>query len=146
MQLVKQMGSSFLSESEAQTFEFARKLAESLDVGAHILLHGELGAGKTAFTRGLVAGFGPDNLDQVSSPTFTLINRYQGAIRIYHIDLYRVSPADLYTLGLEEILDDPHVVTVIEWAERLGDLTPPGAIRVFLTYIDADTRRIEIKD
>ena len=99
------MNSAFLSHSEDETFEFARKLAESLEVGSHILLFGELGAGKTAFTRGLVAGFGPESVDEVSSPTFTLVNRYQGAVTIYHIDLYRVADDDLHDLGLDEILD-----------------------------------------
>jgi tRNA threonylcarbamoyladenosine biosynthesis protein TsaE len=140
------MGSEHLSQSEAETFEFARKVAESLEVGAHILLFGELGAGKTAFTRGLAAGLGMDDVDEVSSPTFTLVNRYQGPVTIYHIDLYRVAAGDLHDLGLDEILEDPRAVTVIEWAERLGDFTPPGAIRMFLSYVDAHTRRIEIED
>jgi len=140
------MESDFLSLSEDETFEFARKLAESLEVGAHILLFGELGTGKTAFTRGLAAGFGLENFDEVSSPTFTLVNRYQGPVTIYHIDLYRLVGADLYDLGLDEIMEDSGAVTVIEWAERLGEFTPPGAIRVCLSYIDAHTRRIEIKD
>ncbi len=140
------MGSEYLSQSEDETFEFARRLAEPLDVGSHILLFGELGAGKTAFTKGLAAGFGLDNVDEVSSPTFTLVNRYQGPFTIYHIDLYRVAGGDLYDLGLDEILEDPGAVTVIEWAERLGDFTPSGAIRIFLSYVDAHTRHIEIKD
>ena len=140
------MGSQYLSQSEDETIEFARQLAESLDPGTHILLFGELGAGKTAFTRGLAAGFGLENIDEVSSPTFTLVNRYQGPVTIYHVDLYRVDGGDLYDLGLDEILEDPRAVTVIEWAERLGEFTPPGAIRISLSYVDAHTRRIEIKD
>ena len=140
------MASPFLSQSEEQTFEFARRLAESLEVGAHILLFGELGAGKTAFTKGLAAGFGLGDVDEVSSPTFTLVNRYQGPVTIYHIDLYRVGAGDLHDLGLDEILEDPAAVTVIEWAERMGDFTPPGAIRIFLSYVDAHTRQIEIKE
>ncbi len=138
------MDSAFLSHSEEQTFEFALKLAESLEVGSHILLFGELGAGKTAFTRGLAAGFGLESVDEVSSPTFTLVNRYQGAVTIYHIDLYRVGSGDLYDLGLDEILEDRSAVTVIEWAERLGDYTPSGAVRIFLSYVDAHTRQIEV--
>jgi len=140
------MGSEYLSQSEDETFEFARKLAESLEVPSHILLFGELGAGKTAFTRGLAAGFGLDAVDEVSSPTFTLVNRYQGPVTIYHIDLYRVAGGDLYDLGLDEILEDRAAVTVIEWAERLGNFTPSGAIRICLSYVDAHTRQIEIKD
>ena len=69
------MESTFLSQSEAETFRFARELAESLPVPSHILLIGELGAGKTIFTKGLAAGFGLDDVDDVSSPSFTLVNR-----------------------------------------------------------------------
>ncbi len=140
------MGSVFLSQSEAETFEFARKLAQSLDVPAHVLLFGELGAGKTTFTKGLAAGFGLDDVDEVSSPTFTLVNRYQGRVPIYHIDLYRVASGDLYDLGLDEILEDVSAVAVIEWADRLGNFTPSNGIRIFLTYVDYGTRQIEIKD
>jgi len=139
------MESAFLSQSEDETFEFARKLAESLEAGSHLLLFGELGAGKTTFTKGLASGFGLDCIDEVSSPTFTLVNRYQGSVTIYHIDLYRVAHGDLYDLGLDEVMDDPAGVTIVEWAERLGEFAPPGAIRIFLSYIDAHSRRIEIR-
>ena len=73
------------------------------------------------------------------------MNRYQGAVTIYHIDLYRVADGDLHDLGLDEILEDPGAVTVIEWPEHLGNFTPPGAIRIFLSYVDAHTRQIEVK-
>ena len=140
------MKSPFLSESEAETFEFARKLAQSLGVPAHVLLFGELGAGKTTFTKGLAAGFGLDDVDEVSSPTFTLVNRYQGRVPIYHIDLYRVASGDLYDLGLDEILEDASAVAVIEWADRLGNFTPENGIHVFLSYVDSSTRQIETRD
>ncbi len=139
------MGSNFLSQSEGQTFEFARKLAESLDVPSHVLLFGELGAGKTTFTKGLAAGFGLDDVDEVSSPTFTLVNRYHGRVPIYHIDLYRVASRDLYDLGLDEILEDAAAVAVVEWADRLGDFTPPQATHISLTYVDEHTRQIEVR-
>ena len=140
------MESTFLSESEAETFGFARELAESLPVPSHILLIGELGAGKTVFTKGLAAGFGINDVDDVSSPSFTLVNRYPGRIPIYHVDLYRVAPGDLYDLGMEDIFDDPGAVVVVEWAERLGELTPSEATRISLTYIDDHSRRIEFHE
>ena len=139
------MGSPFLSESEEQTFEFARELAASLQLPAYILLFGELGAGKTTFTKGLAAGFGLEDVDEVSSPTFTLVNQYQGRVPVYHIDLYRVESTDLYDLGLDDIFDDPEAAVVVEWAERLGNLTPERPIRVTLTYIDDQTRQIDLK-
>jgi len=132
------------SASEQETYVFARRLAESMPLPAHILLYGDLGAGKTTFTRGLAAGFGIEAVDDVSSPTFTLINQYNGRIRIYHIDLYRVEDGKLDGLGLEDIFDDPQAAVIVEWAERLGNFETPGATKVFLKYIDAGSRRIDV--
>jgi tRNA threonylcarbamoyladenosine biosynthesis protein TsaE len=139
------MISGITAGSEEETHEFARRLAESMALPAHILLYGDLGAGKTTFTRGLAAGFGIEAVDDVSSPTFTLINQYKGRIKIYHIDLYRVESGKLDGLGLEDIFDDPQAAVIVEWAERLGNFETPGATRVFLHYVDAGTRSIEIR-
>jgi tRNA threonylcarbamoyladenosine biosynthesis protein TsaE len=132
-----------LSHSEEETFEIGRHLAKSLRLPAHILLYGDLGAGKTALTRGLAAGFGLDS-SEVSSPTFTLVNSYLGDIAIFHIDLYRIGPGQLEGLGLDEIFDHPKAAVIVEWAERLGNFPTPGAVKVFLEYVDERTRRIEV--
>src|SRR5438094_446337 len=95
-----------ISQSEEQTYAAAKKLAAGLKIPAHILLYGDLGAGKTVFAKGLADGFGVTDVDEVSSPTFTLINQYSGRVRIYHIDLYRIETGSLDGLGLEEIFDD----------------------------------------
>ena len=137
--------SGLVSKSEEETYAFARRLAESLPLPAHILLFGDLGAGKTTFTRGLAMGFGIEVVDDVSSPTFTLINQYKGRVKIYHIDLYRVENGDLRGLGLEDICDDPHAAVIVEWAERLGEFQTPGATRVFLEYVDGSTRKIGVR-
>src|ERR1051326_6142706 len=79
-----------ISTSEQQTYDYAKQLAASLKLPAHILLYGDLGAGKTLFSKGLADGFGVADVDEVSSPTFTLINQYAGRMKIYHIDLYRI--------------------------------------------------------
>ena len=138
------MHGNMVSKSEEETYSFAKKLAESLPTPAHILLYGELGAGKTIFAKGLADGFGVADVDEVSSPTFTLINQYSGRVKIYHIDLYRIDPGALDGLGLEEIFDDPNSVVIIEWAERLGSFETPGAVRVFLAYVDEHSRRIDV--
>ena len=133
-----------LSTSEQQTFDVAKRLAESLPLPAHVLLYGELGAGKTIFAKGLAAGFGVADVDDVSSPTFTLINQYSGRVRIYHIDLYRIETGKLDGLGLEEIFDDSKAAVIIEWAERLGTFEIPEAVRVFLSYVDDHSRKIDV--
>ena len=134
-----------ISMSEAETFKAGRELAESMPLPAHILLYGDLGAGKTSFTRGLAAGFGLQHIDEVSSPTFTLINEYSGTGKIYHIDLYRIDSGRLDGLGLDEIFDNPRAAVIVEWAERLGNFQTPGAVQVFMEYVDEGSRRIEIK-
>jgi len=136
-----------ISTSEQQTYDFARQLAAGLKVPAHILLYGDLGAGKTLFSKGLADGFGVKDVDDVSSPTFTLINQYSGRMKVYHIDLYRIEPGTpgaLDGLGLEEIFDDPAAAVIIEWADRLGSFETPGALRVFLSYLDDHSRKIEV--
>src|SRR5215475_5181141 len=133
-----------LSKSEEETYNFAKNLAESLTIPAHILLHGDLGAGKTIFAKGLADGFGVEDVDDVTSPTFTLINQYSGRVKIYHIDLYRIETGALEGLGLEEIFEDPKSAIIVEWAERLGSFQTPGALRVFLSYIDDHSRKIDL--
>jgi tRNA threonylcarbamoyladenosine biosynthesis protein TsaE len=134
-----------ISHSEEETFRIGKELAESLAIPAHVLLYGELGAGKTSLARGLAAGFGLEDPDDVSSPTFTLINEYRGSVKIYHIDLYRIEAGYLDEgLGLDEIFEDPRAAVIVEWAERLGNYPAPGAVKVFLEYLDQDSRRIQV--
>ena len=133
-----------ISQSEEQTYATAKELAGTLKIPAHILLYGDLGAGKTVFAKGLADGLGVDDVDDVSSPTFTLVNQYSGRVRIYHIDLYRIETGALEGLGLEEIFDDPDAAVIVEWAERLGQFETSGAVRVFLGYVDDHSRKIDI--
>ena len=133
-----------ISQSEEQTYAAAKELAGSLKIPAHILLYGDLGAGKTVFAKGLADGLGVRDVDEVSSPTFTLVNQYSGRVRIYHIDLYRIETGALDGLGLEEIFDDSNAAVIVEWAERLGQFETAGAVRVFLSYVDDHSRKIDI--
>ena len=108
-----------------------------------MLLAGPLGAGKTAFARGLAAGLGIDP-DEVSSPTFTLIHEYRGGrLTLYHADLYRLERAATDDLGLEET-GAADGVLAIEWAERLTHRIP-GAILVEISLVDETTRQIMIR-
>ena len=128
--------------SEAETAAVGRDLARTLAAGAVVLLFGELGAGKTAFVRGLAEGLGVDPGD-VSSPTFTLIHEYRGGrLPLFHADLYRLSDArEIEELGLDEIGEEG--VLAIEWAEKLPR-SAPGAIAVRIDQGDGDTRTIAI--
>ena len=133
-----------VSRSEEETYALAKKLALGLKIPAHILLYGDLGAGKTLFAKGLAEGFGVADVDEVASPTFTLVNQYAGRVRIYHIDLYRIETGALDGLGLEEIFDDPNAAVIVEWAERLGSFETPEATKVYLAYVDDHSRKIDI--
>ena len=138
------MTTETISTSEDQTLQIARELARSLTLPAHILLLGDLGAGKTLFSKGLAEGFGVEDVTEVSSPTFTLINRYKGRVPVYHIDLYRIETGALEGLGLDEIFDETNAAIIVEWAERLGTFETPGAVQVILSYVDEHSRKIRI--
>ena len=133
-----------ISTSEEETLQVARELARSMSLPAHFLLYGDLGAGKTLFTKGLAEAFGVEDPGEVSSPTFTLINQYKGRIPVYHIDLYRIDTGRLEGLGLEEIFDNPGAAVIVEWADRLGSFAAPGAVQVFFSYVDEHSRKISI--
>lgn len=127
-----------VTTSEAETAAIARDLARSLVAGDVLLLSGNLGAGKTAFVRGLADGLGVDP-DDVSSPTFTLVHEYRGGrLTLYHADLYRLDRAATDDLGLEEF---QRGVLAIEWPDRLTH-TLPGARHVSIEILDGDERRI----
>ena len=130
----------FTTQSEEATAEIARALARTLQPGAVLLLSGQLGAGKTAFVRGLAAGLGIDP-DEVSSPTFTLVHEYRGGrLILYHADLYRLDKTAAEDLGLEEraVADG---VLAIEWPDRLTHAWA-GAITIGIDIVDDTTRRI----
>jgi tRNA threonylcarbamoyladenosine biosynthesis protein TsaE len=129
-----------VSESEADTVDAGRQLAPELRAGDVVLLSGSLGAGKTAFVRGLAQGLGADPGD-VSSPTFTIVQEYRGTVVVQHVDLYRLTPAEADDLGLDELGTD--AVLAVEWPERWTD-PPGGAIRVSIESGKGDQRTITV--
>ncbi|MGH9159610.1 MAG: tRNA (adenosine(37)-N6)-threonylcarbamoyltransferase complex ATPase subunit type 1 TsaE [Vicinamibacteraceae bacterium] len=127
--------------SEQETIALAARLAERLEAGAVVLLVGDLGAGKTAFVRGLAEGLGVPAED-VSSPTFTLVQEYRGRqLPLYHVDLYRLSPREVDDLGLDALAHEG--IMAIEWADRLPR-SMPGAVNVRLEDAGDDQRRVTI--
>jgi tRNA threonylcarbamoyladenosine biosynthesis protein TsaE len=131
-----------VTRSEIETMTAGRALGERLGGGASILLFGDLGAGKTAFVRGLASALGVDP-SEVSSPTFTLVQEYRGSLTLYHADLYRLTPAEAGQLGLEEMVGASSQLAV-EWAERLPE-PMAGAISVEIETEPDDSRRITIR-
>jgi tRNA threonylcarbamoyladenosine biosynthesis protein TsaE len=128
--------------SEAETSAAGESLGRSLRAGDVVLLYGDLGAGKTAFVRGLARGIGA-NPDDVSSPTFTLVQEYAGkSLTLFHVDLYRLEPAEIDDLGLEDLVSGDGVVA-IEWAERWNG-RPDDVMEVRIEETDEDRRRIRI--
>ena len=128
------------SDSEEDTVRAGRDFAAGIGAGEVVLLSGGLGAGKTAFVRGLVHGLGGDP-GQVSSPTFTIIQEYEARVRVHHVDLYRLAPIEVDDLGLDELMSG--TVLAIEWPERWTD-PPPEAIHVSIEQGSADHRTITI--
>jgi tRNA threonylcarbamoyladenosine biosynthesis protein TsaE len=129
------------THSEEETVDAGRRLAASLGPGAVVLLSGDLGAGKTAFVRGIAGGLGVDP-NEVSSPTFTLVQEYRGGrLTLYHVDLYRLQATEVDDLGLEEITEAG--VTAIEWPDRLPRAFP-DAVAVHIEQGDGSMRRIRV--
>jgi tRNA threonylcarbamoyladenosine biosynthesis protein TsaE len=135
-------GFPIVTQSEAETASAGRDLASTLGSGAVVLLSGDLGAGKTAFVRGMAEGLGIDP-QEVSSPTFTLVQEYRGGrLPLFHIDLYRLQPREVDDLGLDEIARSGGVMA-IEWPDRLPRPLE-DAIKVTIEYIDERSRSIEV--
>lgn len=134
---------TYYTRSEEETIALGEKLASELPPRAVVLLIGQLGAGKTTLTKGIVKGLGAAQPDDVSSPTFTLIHEYSASV--YHIDLYRLDTAkQVATLGLDEIFDRTAVV-LIEWGERFPELMPEDRIEIRVKVTEENSREIELR-
>lgn len=132
----------FYTSSPEETMELGKKMGEGLKTGDVVALVGELGAGKTLFTQGLVQGLGVTSY--VKSPSFTLVNKYEGRLPVYHLDLYRLGDVnEIYELGIEEYLYGDGVC-IIEWAEKAYSLLPQEYILIKFFYTGEKTRKIEI--
>jgi len=133
------------TRSEAETAAVAEAMGAAFRGGEVVLLSGELGAGKTAFVRGLARGLGADP-EEVASPTFVLLTAYRGRLVLHHADLYRLrGDGDEREIGLEE-LPGPGGVLAVEWADRLRDAPWPAPVRVRLDHAGDDVRRVVIEE
>jgi len=134
----------YLCQTPQETFDLGENLGESLQGGEVILLVGGLGAGKTLFTKGILSGLDFD-VDEVTSPSFTLVNRYEAKFTVYHLDLWRIEENAAFAVGLDEILEDEKAIVIIEWSERLKDFSfQRRTIRVEINGDGDDPRKIRI--
>jgi len=137
------MKKTIISNSPEETFSLAEDLGKKINAPIVIALSGDLGSGKTIFTKGLAAGLGIE--EDITSPTFSLMESYQGEKTLYHFDLYRIENLNEFdNLRFEEYWEGDGV-SVIEWPEKAGDLLPEKRINVFIEYIDENRREITVE-
>ena len=144
---------SFITHNQKETQELGRQLAQKLTGGEVLCLEGELGAGKTTFTQGLLAELEVEG--PYTSPTFLIMKEYEREIqnpkskisnskirRIYHIDAYRINEEDLLNLGWEEIINDKNNVVIVEWPDRVRKILPQTAMEIGFEWLDENQRKI----
>lgn len=135
-----------ISHSEAETFRLGERIGSELVGGEVLLLDGSLGAGKTILVKGIATALGLDE-EEVTSPSFTLVNPHNGRLLLYHIDLYRLDEgaSAAHAVDLDELLTDEKAVVIIEWAERMGRYPlPPEAWRISISGDGDAPRKISI--
>lgn len=131
---------SLQSISTEETERLGRLLGTFIETGTCVALYGDLGGGKTCFTRGLVSSIAPLNAHLVTSPTFAIMQEYQDKTPVYHFDFYRLSGSgDIFDMGFDEYFTS-NGVCIIEWAERLDNLLPEDTITVHFEYVDDSCR------
>lgn len=133
----------FYSSSPTETFNLGHRVGARLEGGEILLLNGPLGAGKTLFVKGISSALGVDEED-VTSPSFTLVNPHDGRLRLYHIDLYRLDEgaSAAHAVDLDELLIDEQAVIVIEWPERMGAYPLPNDVWHINISGDGDSPRL----
>lgn len=131
-----------ISKTPQETFDFGKRVGQGLTGGEILLLTGPLGAGKTIFVKGIASALGIDP-EEVTSPSFTLVNPYEGRLPLFHIDLYRLDEgaSAAHAVDLDELLGNERAVIVIEWAERLGNYPLPSNVRRINISGDGDDPR-----
>ena len=131
-----------LTLSEKETQDFGKKLGKLLRPGDLILLYGDLGSGKTTFVKGIAEGIEVNPEVYITSPTFSLVNIYEGKYTLYHIDLYRISFEEAVELGIWEFLSDG--IVVIEWADKLEEIPKEDFLEVVFEFLEDLKRKVVI--
>ncbi len=142
IELEKEATLQWCSPSEQETIKLGEVLGEILEEGSIVALIGDLGTGKTTLAKGIVRGLGGSEDDEVTSPSFVLVNQYQGRLPIFHMDLYRLmNLRELTELGWEEFAFATGI-TLIEWAEKIKPFLPPEYVEINLQWLNQETREI----
>ena len=136
---------TILSRAPLETEGVGRLLGSLLTQGSFVALRGELGSGKTCFTRGIVTGAAPASAHLVASPTFAIMNEYPGPVPVYHFDFYRLGTAgEIAELGFEEYFQGDGIC-IVEWSERLDELLPADHLIVTMEHAGDDQRRVTLE-
>ena len=132
-----------ITKSEKETQEAGEKLVQTLAPGSVVAMYGDLGAGKTAFVRGMTRGLGINF--PVSSPTFNVVNEYPGKVTLFHFDMYRLGSADeLFDIGWDDYLERGGICAV-EWSENVEEAFEPGTVKVTITKLGDSEREITVE-
>jgi tRNA threonylcarbamoyladenosine biosynthesis protein TsaE len=134
-----------ITHSEKETIELGRRVAATLAIGSVVALHGTLGTGKTTITKGIVAGLFPHRKIKVKSPSFALVNQYNGTFPIFHIDCYRLEgESEFENIGIDEFIFAKGV-TIVEWPERIASFLPETVLHVYITGINETERKFSFE-
>ena len=133
---------TYVARSKEETIRLGKLLGTVLESGDFVALVGQLGSGKTLFTKGLARGLGVSSETVITSPSFALMNEYQGRLPLFHMDAYRLEELSAFlAAGLEEYFHEEGVVAM-EWAERWAEILPDARVTVDITVLDEDKRRL----
>lgn len=126
----------FISHTPEETLQFGRKVGSLLTPGTTLCLHGNLGAGKSQLSKGIISSLMSLLPQEITSPTFTYLNLYEGSFNIYHFDCYRLSSLDEFEkLGFEDYLYDKTSISLVEWPEKILSLLPQRSLHIFIEYL-----------
>ncbi len=136
------------TKNTEETAKIGEILAREMKTGQVICLQGDLGGGKTTFTKGFAKGLGIKQ--NITSPTFVLMKEYlvntQNIYKFYHLDCYRIKDSkDVAELGLTDIMNNLNNIVIIEWAEKIADILPKNCLHIQFEFVDENTRKISIK-
>lgn len=137
------MKQEYTTNSPEETLALGARIGAVLKGGEILLLNGDLGAGKTLLTKGIVEGIAPGTSSEVASPSFTLVNIYNAKLDIVHVDLYRLDSEEIGNLGLEDFMDKDHVM-VVEWAERAQGFFTGDTVGITIDYLGERSRKITV--